>query len=281
MTDAEREIRFDPEGKPGVSNLLTIYSALTGRDIDGARRRVRGQGLRRPEGGPGRASSSTSSTPFQARVHGVPRGPRDAGRVLADGADRAAATLAADARARCTTRSGSCRARAPGSAREAAGASPATRSGSGSPSRAGALRRGAAGGAGAVRGPVGGVHPAAHHAAAAPRSSSTTRSSAVDEHLAAVAARHAPFVVKLRGTATFRPVSPVVFVQLVEGVAGLRAASRRASGRGCSTQELRFQYHPHVTVAHEVPDDQLDAAFAAGRLRRRVRRRQLPQLRAR
>jgi tryptophanyl-tRNA synthetase len=33
VTDAEREIRYDPEAKPGVSNLLTIYSALTDRKI--------------------------------------------------------------------------------------------------------------------------------------------------------------------------------------------------------------------------------------------------------
>ncbi|MGC9667985.1 tryptophan--tRNA ligase [Planosporangium sp. 12N6] len=34
VTDTGREIIFDPENKPGVSNLLTIYSALTGRSID-------------------------------------------------------------------------------------------------------------------------------------------------------------------------------------------------------------------------------------------------------
>ena len=34
VTDSGREIAFDPEGKPGVSNLLTIQSALTGRDLD-------------------------------------------------------------------------------------------------------------------------------------------------------------------------------------------------------------------------------------------------------
>jgi tryptophanyl-tRNA synthetase len=34
VTDAETTIRFDPATKPGVSNLLTIYSALTGRSID-------------------------------------------------------------------------------------------------------------------------------------------------------------------------------------------------------------------------------------------------------
>ena len=34
VTDTGREIIFDPESKPGVSNLLTIYSALTGRSIE-------------------------------------------------------------------------------------------------------------------------------------------------------------------------------------------------------------------------------------------------------
>jgi tryptophanyl-tRNA synthetase len=34
VTDAGREVTFDPEAKPGVANLLTIYSALTGRSID-------------------------------------------------------------------------------------------------------------------------------------------------------------------------------------------------------------------------------------------------------
>jgi tryptophanyl-tRNA synthetase len=34
VTDTGREIRYDPEHKPGISNLLTIYSALAGRDID-------------------------------------------------------------------------------------------------------------------------------------------------------------------------------------------------------------------------------------------------------
>ncbi|MGW0431554.1 tryptophan--tRNA ligase [Micromonospora sp. NPDC003197] len=34
VTDTGREIFYDPEQKPGLSNLLTIYSALTGRTID-------------------------------------------------------------------------------------------------------------------------------------------------------------------------------------------------------------------------------------------------------
>jgi tryptophanyl-tRNA synthetase len=33
VTDADTVIAFDPENKPGVSNLLTIYSALTGKPV--------------------------------------------------------------------------------------------------------------------------------------------------------------------------------------------------------------------------------------------------------
>ncbi|GEA83391.1 phosphoesterase [Cellulomonas sp. A375-1] len=84
--------------------------------------------------------------------------------------------------------------------------------------------------------------------------------SRVEEHLRGVAASHAPFVVRLRGTATFRPVSPVAFVQVADGIAGceqLEAAVRQ----GPLAQELRFHYHPHVTVAHELSDEQLDHAM--------------------
>jgi tryptophanyl-tRNA synthetase len=34
VTDSEREIRYDPDAKPGVSNLLSIQSAVTGTDVD-------------------------------------------------------------------------------------------------------------------------------------------------------------------------------------------------------------------------------------------------------
>ena len=32
MTDSDACVRFDPENKPGVSNLMQIYSVATGRD---------------------------------------------------------------------------------------------------------------------------------------------------------------------------------------------------------------------------------------------------------
>jgi tryptophanyl-tRNA synthetase len=33
VTDSETEVRFDPETKPGISNLLTIFSATTSRPV--------------------------------------------------------------------------------------------------------------------------------------------------------------------------------------------------------------------------------------------------------
>ncbi len=44
VTDSGSEIRFDPEEKPGISNLLTIYSALTGRSIDDLEKEYDGRG---------------------------------------------------------------------------------------------------------------------------------------------------------------------------------------------------------------------------------------------
>lgn len=82
----------------------------------------------------------------------------------------------------------------------------------------------------------------------------------VGDHLTAVGKEHAPFTVHLRGTGTFRPVSAVVFVQVVAGIAECEQLER-AVRSGPLEQELRFNYHPHVTVAHDVPDDALDRAF--------------------
>ena len=82
----------------------------------------------------------------------------------------------------------------------------------------------------------------------------------VEGHLADVAAEFGGFRVHLRGTGTFRPVSPVVFVTLVEGISKceqLAAAVRR----GPLDVPLSYPYHPHVTIAHHLPDDKLDQAF--------------------
>ncbi len=44
VTDSDGEIRFDPEGKPGVSNLLTILSVLKKEDMDATVRSLQGLG---------------------------------------------------------------------------------------------------------------------------------------------------------------------------------------------------------------------------------------------
>lgn len=81
-------------------------------------------------------------------------------------------------------------------------------------------------------------------------------------HLAGVAARHPAFEMQLCGTGTFRPVSPVVFVQVAAGSANCEGLER-AVRSGPVARALDFPYHPHVTVAHNVPDPRLDAAHAA------------------
>jgi len=83
----------------------------------------------------------------------------------------------------------------------------------------------------------------------------------IEKHLAAVARECRAFCIHLRGTGTFRPVSPVVFVTLAQGISQceeLAAACRT----GPLDIDLAFPYHPHVTIAHHLPDDTLDRAFA-------------------
>ncbi|MCW2848345.1 MAG: 2-5 ligase family protein [Marmoricola sp.] len=79
-------------------------------------------------------------------------------------------------------------------------------------------------------------------------------------HLDQVASAIEPFRVHLRGTGTFEPVSPVVFVGVVEGISQCEqlAASVR---RGPLLFDRHFPYHPHVTVAHHLPTEQLEQAF--------------------
>lgn len=84
---------------------------------------------------------------------------------------------------------------------------------------------------------------------------------AIEQHLAEATARHSRFKVHLRGTGTFRPISPVVFVVVVEGISSCELLAE-ATRRGPLAIDLQFPYHPHVTVAHQVDEDRLDRAFA-------------------
>ena len=84
---------------------------------------------------------------------------------------------------------------------------------------------------------------------------------AVEQHLARAAEKVPAFTVHLRGTGTFRPVSPVVFVTLVRGISECELLAD-AVRRGPLATDLEFPFHPHVTVAHHLDDDRLDQAFA-------------------
>ena len=82
----------------------------------------------------------------------------------------------------------------------------------------------------------------------------------IEKHLEEVASERSQFRVHLRGTGTFRPVSPVVFVTVVEGISSCEQLAG-AVRRGPLDVEIQFPYHPHVTIAHHLADDLLDRAF--------------------
>lgn len=82
----------------------------------------------------------------------------------------------------------------------------------------------------------------------------------IEKHLAHVAQHSQPFTMHLTGTGTFRPTTPVVFVNVALGVTeceDLETAIRR----GPLEREIAFPYHPHVTVAHNISDEGLDEAY--------------------
>ena len=88
VTDSDRDIRFDPDAKAGVSNLLTIQSAVTGTDIDKLVQGYAGRGY-------GDLKKDTAEavveyvTPIKARVDELLADPAELEAVLAAGAQRA------------------------------------------------------------------------------------------------------------------------------------------------------------------------------------------------
>lgn len=88
VTDSEREIRFDREAKAGVSNLLTIQSAVTGAEIDALVAGYDGRGY-------GDLKKDTAEavvefvTPIKTRVDELLSDRAELESILAAGADRA------------------------------------------------------------------------------------------------------------------------------------------------------------------------------------------------
>lgn len=68
------------------------------------------------------------------------------------------------------------------------------------------------------------------------------------------------FPMALKGTGTFRPVSPVVFVAVSKGIAETERLAESVRAR-LGVEPPKFPFHPHVTVAQEVAEPALDRAY--------------------
>ncbi|AQT74044.1 MULTISPECIES: tryptophan--tRNA ligase [Streptomyces] len=93
VTDTEAEIRFDTANKPGVSNLLTIYSTLTGESIPALEEKYAGKGY-------GALKTDLAGvmvdfvTPFKQRTQEYLDDPETLDSLLAKGAEKARAVAA-------------------------------------------------------------------------------------------------------------------------------------------------------------------------------------------
>ncbi len=97
VTDSDTTVRFDAEAKPGVSNLLTIYSSLSGTSIADLEAAYAGRGY-------GDLKKDLAEqvvefvTPFRDRTLELLDDPQQLDAILADGAARAGAVAEATLR---------------------------------------------------------------------------------------------------------------------------------------------------------------------------------------
>ena len=89
VTDSEGAVRFDREEKPGVSNLLVIYSALTGREITSIEDEYAGRGYGDFKKGLAEVVVNEFE-PVRERALELIADPAELDRVLATNAERAA-----------------------------------------------------------------------------------------------------------------------------------------------------------------------------------------------
>ena len=90
VTDSETEIRFDQVNKPGVSNLLTILSAFSGKTIDEHVQEMQGQmyGTLKKEVAD---AVLAFAEPFQNKVNGLLSDKAELARLLQNGSQKASA----------------------------------------------------------------------------------------------------------------------------------------------------------------------------------------------
>ena len=94
VTDTEREIRYDEEAKPGVSNLLSLLSVFTGTSIPDLEIEYRGKGYGDLKGDLAGVWTDFV-TPLQRSVAGYLSDPAELDGILAQGAVRASAVASA------------------------------------------------------------------------------------------------------------------------------------------------------------------------------------------
>lgn len=78
-------------------------------------------------------------------------------------------------------------------------------------------------------------------------------------HVRRIAQSQQPFRITISGTGTFRPVSPVVFINVEDGFEHCVDLHAKLQ-QGPLHRDLPFAYHPHVTIAHDVAPESLDEA---------------------
>ena len=88
VTDADGEIRFDRELKPGVSNLLTIFSVLGERTVESIEQEFAGRGYGDLKKAVAEVVDAALS-PVRERTEELMADPAELDRLLARGADRA------------------------------------------------------------------------------------------------------------------------------------------------------------------------------------------------
>ena len=88
VTDTDGEVRYDPDTKPGVSNLLVIHSVLSGTPVEEVAASFAGRGY-------GDLKKEVADvvvdrlTPFQKQIAELLGDPAELDRILADGASQA------------------------------------------------------------------------------------------------------------------------------------------------------------------------------------------------
>jgi tryptophanyl-tRNA synthetase len=90
VTDTDGEIRYDPERKPGLSNLIAIHAAFTDAGVDAVEKDFSGQGYGALKDAVAE-SVIAFAQPFAARSRELLDDPAELDRILGRGAERARA----------------------------------------------------------------------------------------------------------------------------------------------------------------------------------------------